>query len=358
MFSKKVTLIFLITVLIIVTLSTTSFADNNNFNNKGSSWSKEALNNAVKNNLIKGIPDGLNPKEDLLRSEMACIMNNIFNSHNQDDISNFTDVSIDDWYFEDMAKAVHMGMFTGFKDKLNPNDKITRQEAFAVISRAFKVKELYSNEEPKKFDDLNKISAWAKEDIYALINAKYINGSNGKVNPTGNITVEEFLQLMDNIIGQLINEPGIYKKVDKGNIIVNKPAVIIRNQTIGGDLIIAEGVAEEDVILENVVVMGNIIVRGGELSLKEDTLVENILIDRVDGDFNLQVDENAIVKRMTINSKSTVNGKGKVWKILVTGGNDSNINVEKTYVDIINKSVKVLDKEGYRVKIGNVLVNE
>lgn len=361
MFNKRVIKVISITIILTMALMLSNIinAKDKSFINKGSSWAKEALENANKNELLEGIPGEINPKKDLTRAEMASIMNNIFNSHVESDISKYTDMKKDAWYYSDMAKAVHMDMFTGYNNKLNPENAITREEAFVVISRAFKVKELHKGEEPKNFKDLNKISSWAKEDIYCLVESGYLKGSNGNINPSGNITMEEFLQIIDNIIGQIISKPGLYDKIDKGNIVVNKPAIIIRNQTVGGDLIIAEGVAEEDIILDNVVVRGNVIVRGGELVLKQDTLVNNIYVDKVDDNFKLITNEDTLVKYMTLNSISEITGEGKVAKIKVLPrASRSRVFVPSTYIENDDISTTVFDAAGYRVKPGTVLIND
>jgi hypothetical protein len=54
----------------------------------------------------------------------------------------FSDIPDDAWYAADMAKAVGMKTFRGDgTDRLRPEDTITRQEAFAVLTRAFKLPE-------------------------------------------------------------------------------------------------------------------------------------------------------------------------------------------------------------------------
>lgn len=358
MFNKKLINIFILASIFFILLTGTIDAKDANFVSSGSAWAKEALEFANKNKLLEGIPGDINPKKDLTRAEMASIMNNIFNSHEKSDISRYEDMKRNTWYYDDMAKAVHMGMFKGFNNKLNPEKSISREEAFAVISRSFKVKELHGSQKIKGFSDLNEISDWARDDIYALVNSGYLKGSNGKINPLGNITVEEFLQLLDNMIGQIISKPGLYDNVDKGNIVINKPAVIIKNQTIGGDVIIAEGVANEDVILENVVVRGNVIVRGGELILRSNTLVSNIYIDRIDGDFRLKVEKPSIAKKVVVNSTSEIDGDGNILNLVILSGKNTKILMPNVNVVNQNKRNSVYDKRKKEIPRGHSFVNE
>lgn len=41
------------------------------------------------------------------------------------------------WHYDEMAKSVQMGAFQGADGKLNPNDPITREQAFAVAGPCF-----------------------------------------------------------------------------------------------------------------------------------------------------------------------------------------------------------------------------
>ncbi len=97
-----------------------------------------------------------------------------------------------------MDKSSSNETFQGNKGLLNPDAPITREEAFAVISRAFKVEN--TKKSPKGYSDLSDISVWAREEVYGLINAGYVQGSNGMIKPKETITRAEFAQLMYNLV--------------------------------------------------------------------------------------------------------------------------------------------------------------
>src|SRR6056297_1405265 len=224
-------------------------------------WSTQALQNAVNNGLLNGADGKIMPKENLKRAQMAAVINRAFGAQVKGDISNFNDVPNEAWFFDEMEKAVHMGTFQGSNNKLNPTDPITRQEAFIVIARALKLKN--TEKELTGYNDLDQISSWAKEEVQSLIQNGYVKGSNGKINPKGNITRAEFAQLMDNIIKHYIKEEGQYTEIPEGNIMINVPGVTLKDVTVTGDLIIGDGVGEGNVTLENVEITGKMIVRGG-----------------------------------------------------------------------------------------------
>ena len=107
------------------------------FSDFPSDWSTQALTNAVNNGLLNGTDGRINASGMLTRAEMAAIVNRAFGAINSASLADYTDVSPDAWYYEDMAKAVQMGTFQGANHRLNPTDPITREQAFAVLARAF-----------------------------------------------------------------------------------------------------------------------------------------------------------------------------------------------------------------------------
>jgi hypothetical protein len=117
---------------------------------------------------------------------MAAVVNRAFASSAEADISKVTDVAATAWYAKDMAKAVKMGTFA-YDTKMRPNDKITREEAFAVLARAFKLTSTDVNYKAlNKFSDKAAISTWALKDLDGMAAAGYIQhhqsrvrGSNG-----------------------------------------------------------------------------------------------------------------------------------------------------------------------------------
>lgn len=228
-------------------------------------WSRDALLSAVENDLLVGNDGYLYPDKNLSRAELATIMNRVFKPVYKADISNYTDVNPMDWFYYELAQAVEMGTFKGFEDKLRPNDDVTREEAFVVLSNALTLK---SKGTEKTFLDIDNVSNWAIENIYGLINAGYIDGSNGMINPKANITKAEFAQLLYNIFKMHITVPGTYTEVNDGNVIVNSPNVTLKDLTIKGDLIIADGVGEGEVILDNVHIIGRVFSRTGENSIR------------------------------------------------------------------------------------------
>lgn len=256
------------------------------FSDMPNNWSTEALQNAVDNGLLKGDNGRLRPGDSLTRAEMASIINRAFGATAEAALTGYQDVSEKSWYYEEMGKALQMGTFQGGGDGLlRPQDPITRQEVFVVMARAFKLNH-GSDANLNGFTDQARISSWAKSAAAALIDAGYIQGSNGRLNPKENITRAEFAKIMDSMLTGYMNTPGTIEEVPGGNIMVNVPGVTLKNLAVKGDLIIGDGVGEGNVSIENVTIAGRLVVRGGgenSIRITGDSNVDSIIIAKVKG---------------------------------------------------------------------------
>lgn len=287
-------LVRIILVLMIIMLPSRSLAAT--FIDMPEDWSKLSLKKAVQNGLLLGSNGKIMPNKKLTRAEMATILNRSFGSYEEGSLLEFRDVQKSDWYYSEMAKAVQMKLFEGSNKFLSPDDSITREQAFVVIARALNIKPIM--EQQNEFKDVDKISDWAKGEIFALIQAGYIQGSNNMINPKGYVTRAEFAKLMDNIIQEYITSPGVYKAIEKGNVMINSKDVKLKDLKIDGDIIIGEGVADGNVTLENVLVKGRIVVR----STNKDAI--KIIKQKVTNDANRLEIPNKVEEK--IDNKPTI----------------------------------------------------
>jgi len=351
---KKVMSIALSLLMVLTLVPNFSYAAE--FSDMPNDWSKPALEKAVENGLLVGDNGKIRPKDNLKRAEMATIVNRAFGAYIKAPISQFADVEVTSWYYDEMAKAVQMQTFKGDGKRLNPENFITREEAFIVLARALKLEP--STTLPQGYKDLNEISSWAKGELYAMINAGYVNGSNGYVNPKGFITRAEFAQVMDNIIGT-------YVKTSKenltftGNVMVNTSGVVLKDCTVDGDLIIGEGVANGTVTLDNAVVEGRVLVRGGGVNsiiIKGNSTVGQVILTRLDGAVRVVVESGAKVEVVYLaDGKDEVILEGVLDKVVVDKNVDlqvKNAQIKELNVNAENALVK-LDKTA-KVELLNI----
>lgn len=339
---KKRLALILSFVMILTMVPISSFGSD--FTDMPNDLSKPALERAISNNLLKGDNDKIRPGESLKRAEMATIVNRAFNAIDKASLSSFTDVSSEKWYYEEMAKAVKMETFVGNGGKLNPEANITREEAFVVLARAFKIS---GNDQVvlDGFLDKDRISDWAKDEVAGLVKLGYVAGSNGQVNPKNNITRAEFAQIMDNLIKTYITIEGEYTKDLSGNVMVNKEGVVLKGLTITGDLIIGDGVGDGEVTLEDTTVTGRVLVRGGgEDSIKiiGNSNVKNIIIARVDGKVRIFTQDGAQVGEVVIDGNDDVVLEGKFDSVTIAS---DNLDVQAKSADIKSASLVGIDSK-------------
>ncbi len=308
-------------------------------------WSYRALNAAIENGLLKGSGGRLTPNDLLTRGQMAAVINRAFGATDTADISAFTDVPAKAWYAKDVARAVRMGTFKGSGNQMRPEDAISRQEAFAVLARAFKL--------PKgdaaaldRFSDKAAISKWAVPELAAMAANGYIKGSNGMLKPLDNITRAEFAQVMYNMIRRYYKTAGTYSDKLSGNRMINTPGVTLKGVRIDGDLIIGEGAANGDVWLDNVKVSGRLVIRGGgknSVHIINGSEVGSILIGKTgDGGIRLRTEEGCRVQTVVIDDgKDDIILEGSYNQVAVA----TDAPVILRDADVTGLTVKVKDAE-------------
>ncbi|MDD4583151.1 MAG: S-layer homology domain-containing protein, partial [Eubacteriales bacterium] len=206
-------------------------------------------------------------------------------------------------------KAVQMHTFA-LDTKMRPNDKITRQEAFAVLARAFKLASTdVNNKALDKFGDKAAIASWALKDLNGMAEAGYIKGSpNGNLNPKANITRAEFAVVMDSLVKQYIDKAGTVTEVAaSGNVMIRTAGVTLKGVTVKGDLIIGDGVGEGDAVLDSVKVEGRTVVRGGGINsiiIRGNSNVGSIIVSKTTGEVRVSVEGGADVEIIYVDDGS------------------------------------------------------
>lgn len=311
----------LLTLLLILGSSLSAYAlSPEDFADMPSDWSEEAVTHAIENGLLKGSDGYIRPNDSMTRAEMAAVINRAFGAKNLANLSAYSDVKSTAWYYEDMSKAVYMGTFIGDDGKLNPENNITRQEAFIVLCRAFKLEE--SNTDMlDKFADSDSVADWAKSEVATMVEAGYVNGSDGYLGPNRTITRAEFAQLIYNMAKSYITEPGTVTEIVSGNVIIRTGDLTLSGITISGDLIIADGVDAASISLDNVTVAGRVVIRGaGTVYVGVGTDIDAVVVSSKTGSTNITVESGASVDSITCDSSVTVSGEGSVNEVTANGG--------------------------------------
>lgn len=306
-------------------LSTNAFAAvPSDFSDFPTDWSAPAMTHAVQNGLLNGSDGKILPKGLLTRAQMATMVNRAFASSAKASLTSFTDMVPGVWHYDEMAKSVRMGAFQGADGKLNPNDPITREQAFAVLARAFGLAD-GSAAALNKFSDGAQVSSWAKGAVAALVEQGYVTGANGALNPQSYITRAEFAQVMDALVAAY-SDQDLKDQTVEGNLILRTNSTL-ENVTVKGDLILADGVSAAS--LKNVTVTGRLVVRGGTdgVKLTKSTAKGGIQLANPNGTPKLTVDGKAYAPNGTTNGGNTSGGSG--------GGSSSSGGNSSTQTDLV-----------------------
>ena len=133
-------------------------------------WAYEALAWAVDNGVMVGTSeDKISPDGYLTRAQMATMIDRLFGTYKSADISRYTDVSRDSWYYDYIAQAVNMGTFTGYSNHcIGPEDNITREQAIVVLARTVCLPAA-SSSALARFPDGSDVGTWAIDAVSAMV---------------------------------------------------------------------------------------------------------------------------------------------------------------------------------------------
>ena len=240
-------------------------------------WARPGLELAVEYGILGGANGKIMPYGNVTRAQMAAIMNKVMGATEKADLRNFTDVDSKAWYYEDMAKAVYLGIFSGTGNKLSPNTNITREQVCVVLVNALNLPKA-PRSTLEKFADSKTVGTWAADAMASMVSSGYMNGKNGWLRPQDGLTRAELAAIMKNMVQTYLNKAGVYEGEFKGNVIISAPGVTFKNATITGDLFIGDGLKAIDIDLSGLSVHGKIIIRGAELIKELENAEDKIAI--------------------------------------------------------------------------------
>lgn len=259
-------------------------------------WYEEAMSTWASRGVLTGDENGnLNPEASITRAELATMLDSIMDYQVRAE-NTFGDIKAGDWYVDYVLKANAAGVLSGDGGNARPNDSITRQEAAVMLARVMHL----SNETApvSSFSDEGQIASWALNAVRAMAAKGYIAGSDGKMNPNANISRAEVAVILHSMFDGYFAQAGTYTDDVDGNAVINTDNVTLRNMTISGDLIVAEGVANGHIELDSVTLGGKLIVRGGgenSIIIKGDSTIDSVVVARQDGKVRVSVEGNANV---------------------------------------------------------------
>jgi len=171
-------------------------------------WYSKAVEFAAARGITTGTGEGtFSPDNTLTRGQflvMAMRANDIQPLQNPND--NFTDAG-NTYYTGYLAAAKGLGITDGIgNNHYAPEAEITRQEMFTLLYKILKFTgELPTGTTDQKiatFSDSDTIEPWAMDAVTLFVKTGVINGSHGKLTPTGTTNRAEMAQVLYNLLTQ------------------------------------------------------------------------------------------------------------------------------------------------------------
>ena len=324
------------------------------FTDMPANWATSSLKNAVANGLLFGNEGKIMPNMPLTRAQMAAMVNRAFGATAKASLAGYADVPANVWYFDDMAKAVQMKTFVGDGKQLKPNARITREEAFTVLARAFKISGA-PQAGLNTYTDGALVSQWARDSMATLAAYGIITGSKGKLNPGKNVTRAEIARTFDNLITQYIREAGTYEQDINENVMIAVSGVTLKNMKITGTLVIGDGVGNGDVTLDGVEVTDGMIVRGGgvnSVKIVGKSVIPIIIVARVEGKVRLLSGEGAQIGEVLVDGRDDVILEGNVesLNVLAAGVTVTTVKASIAMVTITGANARMAVTAGTSIK--------
>ncbi|MBP1993663.1 discoidin domain-containing protein [Paenibacillus eucommiae] len=162
-------------------------------------WAENPLKEWIASGLIQGYSDGtLKPDRTVNRGEAFALMNRSFGFYEQAQI-NFSDVTVSDWEYEEVAKAVKAGYVEGYEGgTIGVKQPISRQEAAVIITRLLGLEGNEESAAANVFTDAKQFPQWSKGAIASVSAAKIMEGyEDGSFKPEALITRAEMIVTLD-----------------------------------------------------------------------------------------------------------------------------------------------------------------
>ena len=161
----------------------------------GFDWAKKEINELYNKGIVSGDGSGnFYPGRNITRAEFVKMVVDFFEISGSADIT-FSDVSKENWYYESVKKAVAAGVVSGKSASLfGALENISREDMAVIICRIKGFKR--ENTQDAFFDDA-RISAYAKDAVYAMKEKGIINGRDtGEFDPKGSATRAEAARII------------------------------------------------------------------------------------------------------------------------------------------------------------------
>ena len=155
-------------------------------------WFADAVQYAVDNGMMNGTSETtFHPNGTTTRGMIVTILYRLEKEPAVDNGAGFADVAADQYYADAVAWASANDIVTGYnEEKFGPDDSIMREQFAAILYRyaQYKKYNTAASSSLNGFTDHASVSGYAAASLEWAVAEKLVNGSAGKLMPTGNAT--------------------------------------------------------------------------------------------------------------------------------------------------------------------------
>ncbi|MGE6230505.1 S-layer homology domain-containing protein, partial [Paenibacillus chitinolyticus] len=180
------------------------------FEDVANHWAKQAVGDMGSRMIIDGTGnDTFSPDRDITRAEFAAIIVRGLGLKAENGATLFSDVKSTDWYSSVVNTAYAYQLIGGFEDgTFRPMDRITREQAMVVLSKAMAITKLKADlsvqstdEVLRPYGDTAAVSVWALSSVADNVQAGIVSGRSGnELAPKDYMTRAEVAKIIQGLL--------------------------------------------------------------------------------------------------------------------------------------------------------------
>ncbi|QJD84670.1 Ig-like domain-containing protein [Cohnella herbarum] len=173
-------------------------------------WAKNAVNDMGSRMVVYGTGNRIfSPNLEITRAEFAAILVRGLGLKLESGVTPYSDVKSEIWYSSAISTAYSHRLISGLEDgTFRPNDKITREQAMVILSKAMAITDLKdklieqsADATLHPFEDASGVSSWARSSVADIVQAGIVIGREGDLLvPKGYMTRAEVATMVQRLL--------------------------------------------------------------------------------------------------------------------------------------------------------------
>lgn len=319
----------------------------------GAAYTDSYLQQMVDWGFMRGdISGNLRPDNPISRAEFVTVINRAL-GYEKLGGDPFQDVPDSAWYAEDVDIAYTEGYISGTsKTTFSPDSSITREEAAIILTRNLMLQP--DTGENTSFTDSRELSEWSRGYIATAARYGLVNGyPDGSFRPKNPITRGEAAILVVKAVGTPVQTAGVHSLGSTwGNVTITSSGVTLRDTVVGGNLYITGGVDLGEITLENVTVLGEIVISGGGVSEGgDDSIVlrnvnaPKLIVDNIPNQqISIRVEGDGVIEHTSVRTDAYLDDRTPAGyglsKIALEGEDGLSLNLAGNVKEVTNLTPK------------------